>query len=520
MNDPKISVWITSIGRIKTLRSTIESWITQCSYPNYEMLIIESTPTEESSKFIDSTRIDSEATAEYLRSLPAKFPNVSFKIHIQPWKKLGSIYNQLLDESGDYYINLEDDSITCCSPDQQLRDAIDLMKDDKNLLAIRLDLRDDTVYDGCPRFPITKRTTKGSYVIWDWCSGGFQLIDVQKARVCGRFNEEHENDKYGQTEITQTEQMNAKGMYVGINLAWYGFLRHVGAKSVQNAAREWSVAGYHHMFQNGWYGGGSSRKPLQRRSSFDYPKISIWITSTGRYDNTKRTIESFLKHNTYPNYEFLIFHSIATTEAKAFYKAPDVGDEKTIELFDNLLQKHPGRLWAAPWPPLGNVLTLLMNNSEEYFLSLGDSNTVVTDPHQQLVDGIQMLRFDPQLLGLRTDLGHQKLYLNNPKYHFQGPKTTPNGDFVYWYIYPVSAQLVDTAKMKMIGFPVDHPLTDRNCTESITQTKMAELGYYSGIQMKHNGFTHHINKFSTDGDTRQWRVDGYDNILRLIESGM
>ncbi len=30
---------------------------------------------------------------------------------------------------------------------------------------------------------------------------------------------------------------------------------------------------------------------------FDYPKISVWLTSTGRYDLIKQDIESFVEHN-------------------------------------------------------------------------------------------------------------------------------------------------------------------------------------------------------------------------------
>ncbi|KKM77016.1 hypothetical protein LCGC14_1374240, partial [marine sediment metagenome] len=92
-DSPKISVWITSTGRIDVLTPTIESFIDQCTYPNYEFVIIESQMIEESLKFFDASRIDGKKTEEYLQGLPNKYPDVKFKIFVQPWKKLGAVYN-------------------------------------------------------------------------------------------------------------------------------------------------------------------------------------------------------------------------------------------------------------------------------------------------------------------------------------------------------------------------------------------------------------------------------------------
>lgn len=241
---PKLSVWVTSTGRYNFVKQTIDEFVKLCTYPNYEMLIIESQMTKDSLRFFSSVNRDEEKTAEYINSLPTLYPHVKFRIFIQPWKKLGAVYNQLLDMSADYYLNIEDDLVALCDPNEQIVDAIKLLQADPLLFAVRQDLRDETVYDGCTRFPVTKEAAGMKYVIWDWCSGGLQTIDVAKARQAGRFNETHEDDKYGQTEITQTEQMNALGMYIGINLKYYGFLKHIGARSIQNAPREWSVEIY------------------------------------------------------------------------------------------------------------------------------------------------------------------------------------------------------------------------------------------------------------------------------------
>lgn len=247
----------------------------------------------------------------------------------------------------------------------------------------------------------------------------------------------------------------------------------------------------------------------------ELPKISIWITSTGRYEITKRTIAAFLKHNTYTNYEFLIFHSILTPQAKVAYTASDVGESRTMLLFHDLLQDHPGKMWAEPWPPFGNALTTLLENSAEFFINLGDANMTAYDGKEQLIDGISLLRQEKSLLGLRLDFCDDSVYDGSPR--FTGTRTTSTGKYVYWPIYPVSAQLVDTEKMKQVGFPVNHDLKDKNYVEVYPQARMRQLGFYCGIDLNHKGFLHHINTVSTTNEPRQWRVDLYDKALQGIK---
>jgi len=52
-DSPKISIWITSTGRFDEVVPTIETFINQCTYPNYEFVIIESQMTPDSLKFFD-----------------------------------------------------------------------------------------------------------------------------------------------------------------------------------------------------------------------------------------------------------------------------------------------------------------------------------------------------------------------------------------------------------------------------------------------------------------------------------
>lgn len=261
MNEhPKISIWVTSTGRIGVLKPTIESWIEHCTYPNYEFVIVHSQMTNVSKEFFALEYIDEEATEKYLEELPEKFPSVKFKIFIQPFKILGQTYDQLLHETGEYYFNIEDDLRTVVDPYAQLVDNIKLLQADPKLLGIRMDLRDETVFDGCPRFPETLEIEGLKYVIWrQWCSGGAQLMDARKVRDIGGFIIDHQPPDYIQTEHDQSRKMRKAQMYAGINLSYYGCLAHIGCYGVQGGDRGWTVEAYKDATLNGWYGDGSNR---------------------------------------------------------------------------------------------------------------------------------------------------------------------------------------------------------------------------------------------------------------------
>jgi len=262
MMPPKVSVWVTSTGRFDLVVPTIETFIAQCTYSNYEFVIVESQMTPDSLKFFDTAQIDVEKTSKYLQELPNKYPSVKFKIFIQPWKKLGAVYNQLLANTGEYFVNLEDDAITVADPAPQFVDGIRMLQDDPKLLGLRVDLRDDTVYEGSPRFQGTKEAAGIKFVHWDWCSGGAQFMDAQKVRDIGGYYENHPSDKYGETEIDQTNKMRSANMYIGVSLKYYGFWVHISETSVQGADRKWSCRLYEKLAKKGWCGDGENRKQL------------------------------------------------------------------------------------------------------------------------------------------------------------------------------------------------------------------------------------------------------------------
>ena len=132
-----------------------------------------------------------------------------------------------------------------------------------------MDLRDETVFDGCPRFPETLSVAGIRYVIWrQWCSGGAQLMDARKVRDIGGFITTHAPADYIQTEHDQSRKMREAGMYIGINLGYYGCLAHIGHHGVQGGDRGWTVEQYEEMASKGWSGDGSSKMPKKDREYF------------------------------------------------------------------------------------------------------------------------------------------------------------------------------------------------------------------------------------------------------------
>ena len=266
---PKIDIWITSTGRIDVLKPTTESFIEKCTYPNYEFVVIHSQMTDVSKEFFALEYIDETSTEKYLRELEEKYPNIIFKMFIQPFKRLGQTYDQLLQETEGYYLNIEDDLRTIVDPNDQLMSNVKLLQADPKLLGIRMDLRDETVFDGCPRFPETLEAEGMRYLIWrQWCSGGAQLMDAQKVRDIGGFILDHAPSDYIQTEHDQSRKMRASQMYTGINLSYYGCLAHIGHHGVQGGNREWTVEQYEEMASKGWCGDGRDKVDKKSRDYF------------------------------------------------------------------------------------------------------------------------------------------------------------------------------------------------------------------------------------------------------------
>ena len=272
---PEMTIWITSTGRMELLPETIESFIKHNTYPNYRFIIIEQTMTDVSREFFALEYVDNDATAKYLSTLQERFPDVKMEIIIQPYKPLGQMYNQLLSMSGDYFINLEDDFTTVCDPHDQIVDSIRLLRADPKLLGLRMDLRDETIFEYCPRFPRTGCKEKMKYTIIDTtCSGGAQVMDTAKVKAIGGYCIDHSPKDYGQPEFQQQAAMRDNKMYTAVNLKYWGFLKHMGHHGVQGGDRSWTIAAYNDLADHGWYGDGSKKVPREHPREW-YLKIRV-----------------------------------------------------------------------------------------------------------------------------------------------------------------------------------------------------------------------------------------------------
>ena len=243
----------------------------------------------------------------------------------------------------------------------------------------------------------------------------------------------------------------------------------------------------------------------------DYPKVSVWITSTGRYEFLKTTIDSFLKYNTYPNIEWLIFESIPTEESRKFFNTPLIETDKCIEYLEALdvPNKH---FWVESWPPYGNILQKFLDFTDaEYYISIEDDCQCVYDPCNQWLDGIELIKNDPHLLGFRGDLSNPEVNENDKR--FVGVKRHPVSDYLYW---PVAggATFTSAEKMRRIGGHLtDHSLREFIKIESHQNNEMIAHSMYIGVMLKYYGSFAHIGHTEVTGRDRKWSSDGYLNAV-------
>ena len=244
------------------------------------------------------------------------------------------------------------------------------------------------------------------------------------------------------------------------------------------------------------------------------PRVSVWITSTGRIDFLKTTIDSFLAHNTYPNIEWLIFESIPTEESRKFFNTSLIETDKCIKYLEALdvPNKH---LWIEPWPSYGNVLQKLLDFTDaEYYISIEDDCLCVYDPKEQWLDGIELLKDDPNLLGFRNDLSNPSVDETDKR--FTGVKRHSISDYLYW---PVAggATFTSVDKMRRIGGHLtNHPLRDFWKIESHQNAEMVQHNMYIGVMLKYFGSFAHIGHTEVTGRDRAWSSTMY---LDMVDQG-
>ena len=260
---------------------------------------------------------------------------------------------------------------------------------------------------------------------------------------------------------------------------------------------------------------------------FDYPKISIWITSTGRYSLVRQDIESFVKHNTYPNVQWIIFESVPTEESLKYYNTPLLQSDKTIEYLKTVPNVH--KLMIEPWPYWGNVAqTLLDVTNTDYFINLEDDWETICDPHEWFVDAIKLLRKKKELYGLtgnlqRPEFGESWPGWTHPKY---GGGVVDDGEFNYAYgiLVSMGGMLSKTEMAKSVGFPTDKHIKHGSIRspenpEGLFGDRILFAGYRGGRLLDYWGWFRANSAYSVNGYNKTGSADHIKIQQAMVDAG-
>ena len=238
-----------------------------------------------------------------------------------------------------------------------------------------------------------------------------------------------------------------------------------------------------------------------------FPKISVWITSTGRYDLVRKDIESFVKYNTYPNWQFIIFESVPTKESLKYYNTHLLKSDESIEYLKTV--KNVKRLFIEPWPPWGKVCqTLLDATDTEYFINLEDDWVTIYDPREWFIEVIALLKSREELYGITGNL--QRPEFNEKWPGWSHPKysggVVNDGKFYYGYgsLVSLGGMLSKTVVARSVGFPTDHPISAGNIKvagnpEGQFGDRILNAGYRGGRLFNWHGWFCSQNTFSVGG---------------------
>ena len=240
---------------------------------------------------------------------------------------------------------------------------------------------------------------------------------------------------------------------------------------------------------------------------FDYPKISVWLTSTGRYDLVKRDIASFVQHNTYPNWQWIIFESVPTEESLKYYNTPLLKSVETIEYLKTV--PNVKKLMVEPWPYWGDAAQALLDATDtDYFINLEDDWTTVYDPHEWFVEAIKLLRKKDDIYGLTGNLQRPEFDetwpgWRHPKY---GGGVFDDGEHQYAYgiLVSMGGMISKTFIAKQVGFPtgkgVEHgSIRDPENPEGLFGDRVLFAGYKGGRLLNWYGWFCSQNAYSVNG---------------------
>ena len=240
---------------------------------------------------------------------------------------------------------------------------------------------------------------------------------------------------------------------------------------------------------------------------FDYPKISVWVTGTGRYDLVKKDIESFVKYNTYPNWQWIIFESVPTEESLKHYNTHLLKSAKSIEYLKTVPNVH--ELMIEPWPYWGDAAQSLLDATDtDYFINLEDDWVTIHDPHEWFVESIKLLRKKDILYGLTGNLQRPEFDEKWPGWFHPkfGGGVVDDGEFNYAYgiLISMGGMISKTEIAKSVGFPTGKDVSKGNIKiegnpEGLFGDRILFAGYRGGRLLNWHGWFHSENTYSVGG---------------------
>jgi len=266
-----------------------------------------------------------------------------------------------------------------------------------------------------------------------------------------------------------------------------------------------------------------------------YPLVSFLISSTGRYNYLKITIDSFIEHNTYPNVEFVIVESLPTPEAQQTFNLSNIQTEKCIEYVENLQKTCPIPIYyfKIPWMPMGNVMNYLFSKMNgDYFFWGEDDWETVCDPKEMFLDSIQIMKDDKKLTATRWVIEKEGYFTeemslevmqyfqrNHIPTNLYGVKRHPISDYIYW---PLGGGTLfgDREKLLRMGAMVtNHPLKDFWWGETGWSYLLQYCGCYVGILHKYYGFVVSIGSDSLSGLNRNTLTNASQQLIKIGRLG-
>lgn len=215
---PLISIWVTSTGR-DYVRECLTSFVSQCTYPNYELLITEKHPD------------NPNRTWEFFQDLP--FPRKQvFDVH---GSDLAETLYLLLSKTENLYLNIEDDYLWLCDPGPQMLDAARVLLSARlpSLVMVRMTCHMPVYLDMLsPRFGLV-RTCAGP-MVWDLGLEYAQHLTV--GNIVRRLPEPWKRGNY--RSLGMGETLAKAGLHGGVLLRHWGCSIHVGQHSVDGQTTE------------------------------------------------------------------------------------------------------------------------------------------------------------------------------------------------------------------------------------------------------------------------------------------